>query len=117
VTYLSRRGVRAQYHPAVDIKRVMHRTGRVIFRRIERCEVVEVVLDLGAVGDGEAQRMEQRLDALHCSRDRMQRSDAAAASRERYIERLGRELSLEAVVGERIAALGKRLLDECLDVI
>jgi hypothetical protein len=32
--------------------------------------------------------MEQRLDALHRPRDRMQRPDADAASRQRYVEHL-----------------------------
>ena len=36
-----------------------------ILRRVERGEIVEIVLDLRAVGDREAQRMEQRLDAPH----------------------------------------------------
>ena len=35
-----------------------------VLRHVERREVVEVVLDLGAVGDGEAERAEERLDAL-----------------------------------------------------
>jgi hypothetical protein len=45
--------VRSTMQP-FDIKRVVHRAGRVILRRVERREVVEVVFDLGAVGDGES---------------------------------------------------------------
>ena len=35
-----------------------------VLRRVQRREVVEVVLDFGAVGDGEAERAEERLDAV-----------------------------------------------------
>ena len=42
----------------------MHRTRRMVFRRVQGGEVVEIGLDLGTVGHFEADRTEQRLDAL-----------------------------------------------------
>ena len=88
-----------------------------IFRRIERGEVVKVVLDFGPVGDGEAQRMEQRLDALHCPRDRMQHSDADAASRKRYIEHVAGELLREPRIGEFFATPYQCLFERGLGVV
>ena len=83
VADLDRRRVRAQHHAAFDVERVVHRARRMVLRRVERGEVVEVVLDLRTVGDVEAERAEQRLDALERARDRMQRADAAAAAGQR----------------------------------
>ena len=62
VADLHRRGVRAQVQPAalvvlqVDVERVLHRARRMVLRVVERGEVVAVGLDLGAVGDVEADR-------------------------------------------------------------
>ena len=64
VADLDRRRVRAQHVAALDVERVVHRARRMVLRHVERGEVVEVVLDLRAVGDLEAERAEQRLDAL-----------------------------------------------------
>ena len=71
---------------------------------------MEIVLNLGAVGDRKAERMEQCLDPLHGTRDRMQTSDGKAASRERHVERVGGKLSREPGIGELVApALERRL--------
>ena len=79
-----------------------------VLRLVERGEVVEVGLDLRAVGDVEAERAEDRLDALERARDRMQAADAAAAAGQRDVERLLRELRVELRVGERLAARVER---------
>ena len=81
VAHLDRRRVRAQHHAALDVERVLHRARRMVLRRVERGEVVEVVLDLGAVGDVEAERAEERLDALQRARDRMQRAACRGRAR------------------------------------
>ena len=43
----------------------------------------------------EAERTEQRLDALERARDRVQAAAAAAAARQRHVERFGGELPRE----------------------
>ena len=49
---------------------------------------MEVVLDLGAVGDFKSERAEQDFDALEHARDRMQRADTDAAPGQRHVERI-----------------------------
>ncbi len=78
---LHRRGVRAQQRALAvpgEIERVVHRARRMIGRDVQRVEIVEVVLDLGAVWPLEAGFAEQLLDAQPRARHRMQ---AAAAAR------------------------------------
>ena len=60
-----------------------------IFRRIERREIVEVVLDLGTIRDFEAKRAEQGFDTIERARDRMERADTKTASGKRDIQRIG----------------------------
>ena len=86
-------------------------------RHVERGEVVEVVLDLGTVGDFEAERAEQRLDPLDRARDRMQAAGAAAAAGQRDVDRVAGKLPGELRVGECVATLGERFLDERLDMV
>ena len=68
--HLHRRGVRAQVEPAalgvfhVDVEGVLHRARRVVLRVVQRGEAHPVGLDLGAVGNVEAHRAEDRFDAL-----------------------------------------------------
>ena len=88
-----------------------------VLRRVERGEVVEVVLDLRTVGDGEAQRGEQRLDALQRARQRMQAARAGAAAGQRDVERLGGELRGELRVGERLAARVERRFEPRLRLV
>ena len=102
VADLDRRRVRAQHMPPLDVERVVHRARRMVLGRVERGEVVVVVFDLGTVGDVEAERAEQRLDALERARDRMQAADAAPAAGQRHVERFGGELRFELRVGERL---------------
>jgi hypothetical protein len=74
---LHRRGVRAQVEPApfvvleVDVEGVLHRARRMVVGVVERGEAVPVGLDLGAVGDLEAERREDRLDPLEGAAHRM----------------------------------------------
>ena len=104
VADLDRRRVRAQHHAAFDVERVVHRPRRMVLRRVERSEVVKVVFDLRTVGDIEAERAKEPFDALQRACERMQRSDAPTASRQRHVERVGRELRGEPRIGERHAA-------------
>ena len=72
---------------------------------------MEVVLDLRAVGDGEAERMEQRLDALLHERERMERTHCASTPRQRDVERVGGELQGKLGVREGGSLRGERILE------
>src|SRR5581483_5894893 len=76
----------------------------------ERGEVVEIVLDLRAVGDLEADRAEQPLHALERARRRVQSAATEAASGQRHVERLLGEARIELRARDRLAPLGERPL-------
>src|SRR5574340_617927 len=76
VAHLHRRGVGTQHMLRIDVEGVVHRARRMVFRDVQRGEVVEVVLDLRAGRDGKTQRVEQLLDALQRARHRMQATRA-----------------------------------------
>src|SRR6185503_21202599 len=61
----------------------------------ERGEVVPVGLDFRSVGDVEADRAEDRLDAPPGAADRMHAATAAAAARQRDVERLPAKTGFE----------------------
>ncbi len=117
VAHLDRRRMRPQHHAAFDIEGVLHRARRVILRRVQRGEVVEVVLDLRAVRHREAQRVKELLHAFLHARQRMQAAAAAAAAGQRHIDRVGGELRVQLRFGQCIATLGERFLDERLDAV
>ena len=111
VAHLHRAGVRAQVQPAalgvlhVDVERVLHRARRVVLRVVQRGEAVPVGLDLGAVGDVEAHRAEDRLDALHRARHRVQAAHAAAGGPASVTSSASAlQLRLELGIGQRLAA-------------
>jgi hypothetical protein len=59
-----------------EVEGVVHRARRMVRREVQRLEVVEVVLDLRAVGELVAQAREDVGDALERLRDRMLRAQA-----------------------------------------
>lgn len=95
----------------------MHRPRGVVFRRIQRSEIVEVVLDLGAVGDIETDRTEERFDALDRARHRMQAARRQAPARQRDVERLRLELRLQRGMTKRLAPRIERRLDPLLGAV
>nr|AOO54644.1 phenylalanyl-tRNA synthetase subunit alpha [uncultured bacterium] len=92
VANLDRRSVRAQHVLLVDVERVVHGTRRMVFRDIQRGEIVEIVFDLGTFRYGVTDGMEKAFNALQRARDRMQSAHADAAPRQRHVERLRRQL-------------------------
>jgi hypothetical protein len=95
VARLDRAGVGAQQNAVgnlaigvLQVEGIVHRTRRVILGRVQGGEIEKILLDLGAVGDFEADRTEQRFDALQRPRDRMQAATRFAATGQRDIERL-----------------------------
>jgi hypothetical protein len=84
-----------------DIEGVVHRARRMIRRHVERREVVEILFDLRAVGDIEADRAKDCFDALDRQGDRMQPAGAHTAPGQRDIDPLGGEPLLQ----QRLAQL------------
>ncbi len=85
-----------------------------VLRVVQRREVGPVVLDLRAVGDREADRAEDLLDAAPGAADRVQAAAAAAAARQRDVERLLGQARLELRVRQGAAALLERGFDAVL---
>ena len=72
--------------PSPKVERVVHRPRRMVLRDVERLEVVEVVLDLGPVGDVEAGARKISSMRRARARDRMQAAAALAAARQRHVD-------------------------------
>jgi len=89
----------------------------VVFRAVQRREVEPVGLDLRAVGDLEADRAPDLLDALPGADHRMHAAAAAAPCRQRNVERLLGEPRGELRFGERGAARLEPGLDLLLRVV
>ena len=117
VTDLHRARMRAQQQRAavgifaVDVKRVLHRTRRMVFRAVQCGEVEPVGFDLRTVRHVEADRAENLLDALPRLHDRMQAARRKTAARQRHVDRLGGETLVQQRIGERLAARGERRFD------
>jgi len=88
-----------------------------VLRAVERGEVEPVVLDLRPVGDVEADRAPDRLDPLPGAHHRMDAAAAAAARRQRDVERVLGEPRRELRVGEPGAACLQPASSFCLAVL
>src|SRR2546423_752742 len=64
----------------IDVEGVLHRARRMVLGIVERREVEPVGLDLRPVGDVEAERAPDRLDALPGAHDRMDAASSATAA-------------------------------------
>jgi hypothetical protein len=84
---------------------------------IESGEVLEVRLDLGAIGDGKADRAEQGFDPFEGSRHRMQATGRLAAAGQRDIERLLGQPGVERQLPNRFAPSVERRFDGVLGAI
>ena len=109
---LHRAGMRAQIKPVsglifhVHIKRILHRPGGMIFRVVQRGKTHPVGFDLWALGHIKTHRSEDRLNALHRPRNRVQAADTALTARQGHIQGLGLQLDLQLGIGQRLAAGG-----------
>src|SRR2546427_10073507 len=84
-TTLFRSGLlRAAFH----VEGVVHGTGGMVFRRVQRREVEPVGLDLGALGHIEAHGAEDALDALQRQRHGVQATLATEIGRASCRERV-----------------------------
>ncbi len=92
----------------IDVEGVLHHPRRVARRMVERGEVVEVVLDLGAVHDAIAEADEDVLDLAAGAGDRMDVADAhGRRAGQRDVDRVRRETRVE-LAGLELAACGRR---------
>ncbi len=114
--------MRAQQHPAGQEKRVLHLARRMVGRKIERLEVVEIVLDILGRDDLEAHRGENIEHLLHHQGQRMKPAarDARAGKGhvqarlcERALERGRAQALLERV--DTVFDLAFYLVDELAD--
>ena len=79
-------GMRAQQHPAGQEKGVLHLARRMVGRKVERLEVVEVVLDVLGRGDLEAHRGEDVEHPLHHQGQRMEPAARDARAGQGHVE-------------------------------
>src|SRR5437588_12701367 len=81
---------------------------------VERGEAVPVGLDLGPIGDLEAERAPDRLDPLPGADHRMDAAAGPSARGQRDVERLFRKARVQLLAGELFAPRLERVLDRLL---
>ncbi len=116
---LHRAGVGAQQvggggSAALHIKRIVHGTRRMVFRRVQRSEVEPVGLDLGALSHIETHGAENALDALQRERHRVQTALPALAAWQAHIQGLGLELGLQLGISQCLTTGGQCGFDRLL---
>ena len=117
ISHLHRARVRAQQQRlafaimAFDVKRVLHRARRMVFRAVQGSKVGPVRLDLGAVSDVEANRGKDFLDALPGAHDGMDAAHAVAAARQGDIDCFGIQALQHLCIRQRITARMQRGFD------
>ena len=89
---------------AVNVEGVLHRARRVVFRAVQCGEIGPVSLDLGTVGNVEANGSEDGLDALPATHHRLNAARASTTPGQRDIDRLGIQPGLHLRIGQRMTA-------------
>ena len=92
----------------------MHVPRRMVGGKVERFEVVEVVLDLGPLHDIEPEMAKEALDPLQGPGDRMQSARPRSPAGERDVDPFAAELGVHGGGGKRFAARTRRLLNVVL---
>src|SRR4029079_15002683 len=98
-------------HRRLQVERVLHVARGVLRRHVERFEVVVVVLELGALGDEEAEAQEDRLDALAQQRERMAMADERRPPGQRHVDGVAGG-TLRGGLRQPLVQLGTNLLFE-----
>ena len=117
IAHLHRARVRAQQQGlaigvvAIDVERVLHGTGRVVFRAVERREVGPVILDFGAIGHVETDGAEDFLDTFPRAHHGMDAAGHAATAWQGHVDRFGVQTTLHLGIGQCITARCQRVLD------
>ena len=114
VAHLDRGGVGTQHQARAigalrQIEGIVHLAGRMAFRNVQGGEIVEIVLDIGTLGDLEPHLAENGDDLVDGLAHRMDASFDLRAGRQADIEALAREPGIE----RRLAQHGFAGLDRC----
>ena len=99
----------------LEVEGVEHLPGGMLRRDVERLEIVPVVLDVRALGDGKAHVGEDRDDLLGGLADRMDAALGARAGRQGDVDPLGVQPRVERPLGQERAAGRQRRLDLLLE--
>ena len=103
---------------AGEIEGVLLLPRRMLGRDVERGEIVEIVLDMRALGDGEAHLAEDRDQLVDGLADRMDAALALGLHRQGDVDALGRRAARRARRSSRRArGLGERRLDLVLEAV
>jgi len=89
----------------------------VVFRRVERREVVPVGLDFGAIGHGKAHGAKDGLQALDAERHRVQTTLAPTATWQGHVQTLGLELLGQLGIGQGLTSGVQQGLDLLLGLV
>ena len=102
---------------AGQIERVVHLARGMFRRNIEGVEIVKIVFDIGAFGDGKAHLAEDRDAFVHRPADRMETALRNATDRQRDVDCLLRQTNVEPAILELGAARLDRPGDRILGLI
>ena len=101
--HLDGRGLRAQADVGRDPERVRLGLRRVVVGRVERGEVVVVELDLGALGDAEAEPDEDVLDLALDLRQQVRRAARHGVAGQRHVDGVGAQGAVELGASRALA--------------
>ena len=68
----------------IDIESIVHGAGRMVFRNIQRGEIIKIGFDLGAGSYRESDGMKQRLNPVERERDGVESTHSCSTSRQSY---------------------------------
>ena len=100
-----------QQAAVAEVEGVVHGPCRMVRRKVQRLEVVPVVLDLGAIGQFIAEAAEDLGHALDGSADRMQAATRGVAARQGHVDGFIRQTGVQRHVIQRQLAHGQRFAD------
>ena len=115
--------MRAQVEPAalgvfyVYIKRVLHRTRRMVFRVVQGRKTHPIGFDFRAIGHFKPDRRKDGLDALNGARHRVKRAHAALPTGQGDVQRFKLQLRFELRAGECRTAVVQSCFNGLLDRI
>ena len=98
-------------HVRADPERVRLGPRGVVVRRVERGEVVVLELDLGPLGDAEAEPHEDVLDLALDLRQQVRGASRHGIARQRHVDRRGLQRSVELARLEALAQRGVQPLE------
>src|SRR6185503_12082218 len=110
---LDRGSLRTKRKAVRRVERVLPASRRMVFRNVERAEVVEVSLDLAIIFNRIAERDENVFQLLAQERDRMAMSEPRPAARQSDVDTLARSAFVLDIVFKTLLRLIQRLDKGC----